>query len=1021
MSRVKAMCEEVRARPLFSCQDAERVGRQLYGLAAQAVELPSERDRNFLLRVSMGEQYVLKVANLGASRLVVECQNKAMRELGRHGIPCPQPLPTRDGQDLAEVEGRDGQRYLVRLVTYLPGAVLAVANPHTPALLRKVGALFGAMDRVLASVSCRAFERVLDWDLARAPEVITKYKDLIPDPAGRSLIEAYLPLYEAVSGTLAQLRRSLIHNDGNDYNILVGPPAWDRDVVGVLDFGDMLVSYTVAEVAVVSAYAMLGKEDPVAAAAAVVAGYHQTFPLHEDELQVLYPLICMRLCLSACIAAYQKKAAPDNEYLSISEAGVWDTLWRLREVSPQLAHYRLREACGLEPCPKSTAIRAWLAQNRDQLGPVISPDALRKPLVLDLSVGGSDAGSPHQWTDVGAFSSMLWGKVEGAGATVGIGRYDEARPFYTSPLFRGNGPRTVHLGLDLFLRAGEPVLAPLDGVVHSVRDNSGPLNYGPTLILRHPACGDRPEFYVLFGHLSRELLQKVQPGMPVQRGQVIGRVGSSEENGGWPPHLHVQLIADLLGFEGDFPGVAAPDQRAVWRSICPDPSPLLGEAHISGTRASSRGAAEVLELRRRFFSPVLSVAYRQPLQVVRGYFQYLYDEEGRPYLDAVNNVPIVGHCHPRVVEAACRQMMTVATNTRYVHEKLVEYAERLTATLPEPLRICFFVCSGSEANELALRLARAVTGGKETIVLDGAYHGNTTSLIEISPYKFNGPGGQGAPAHVRVVPTPDRYRGLYRGGSAEVGRQYAHHVGEVIAELQAQGKKRPIFICESLMGCAGQIVLPESFLAEAFKLVRASGGVCIADEVQVGFARVGSHFWGFQTQNVVPDIVTMGKPIGNGFPLGAVVTTPEVAAAFDTGMEYFNTFGGNPVACAVGLAVLDVIAEERLQENAHRVGAYLLKGLGELMERHPIIGDVRGKGLFIGVELVRDREEKTPATEEAAYVVERMKEKGILIGRDGPFANVLKIKPPLVFTEADAERLVTALDQVLDEDFVARS
>ncbi len=273
---------------------------------------------------------------------------------------------------------------------------------------------------------------------------------------------------------------------------------------------------------------------------------------------------------------------------------------------------------------------------------------------------------------------------------------------------------------------------------------------------------------------------------------------------------------------------------------------------------------------------------------------------------------------------------------------------------------------------------------------------------------------------MHVVPTPDGYRGLYRGQGPEVGRRYAQHVAEVVAQLQERANARPIFICEPLMGCAGQIVLPEGFLAEAYQAVRRAGGVCIADEVQVGFARVGSHFWGFQTQNVLPDIVTMGKSIGNGFPLGAVVTTPEVAKAFDTGMEYFNTFGGNPVACAVGLAVLDVIAEEGLQENAARVGRHLLDQLGELKERHAVIGDVRGRGLFIGVELVRDREGLAPATEEAAYVVERMKEQGVLIGRDGPCANVLKIKPPLVVTEEDALRLVAALDQVLDEDLVAR-
>ena len=1014
------MGEDVRLRPRLTPQEAAQVARALYGLEAAVSELPSERDQNFLLRVASGEQYVLKVVNPGAERPVLECQNVVMATLHRHGIPCPQPLPTLDGQLLGEATDSQGTTYLLRLVTFLPGTPLALVKPHTPGLLREVGSLFGTIDRILETLERPPLARELDWDLQGAVGVIGRCMDYISDAERRSLIDDYLELFAHVADKLSGLRRSLIHNDGNDYNLLVGPPAWERHVVGVLDFGDMVFSYTMAEVAVAAAYTMLHGEDPIGAAAEVAAGYHSTFPLHEGELEVLYPLICMRLCLSACLAARQRRLVADNDYLSISEQGVWQTLQRLRHVPLPLAHYRLRHACGLVPCPQGVKVASWLGENRARLGPVLRHDLMRQAVLFDFTVGGADAGSPPQWQDVASLSKSVFDKIVAAQANVGVGRYDEARPFYTSPLFAGNEARTVHLGVDLFVRAGEPVLAPLDGIVQSVQDNAGPLDYGPTVILRHPANGEQPEFFTLYGHLSRKTLAAIRPGASVARGDIIGWVGTSAENGGWPPHVHVQVIADLLGNRGDFPGVAAPSQRAVWLSICPDPSPLLGGTPACAAAPQGLGVEELLARRRRLFSPALSVAYRHPLHLVRGYRQFLYDAEGRIYLDAVNNVPHVGHSHPRVVEAAWRQMALLNTHTRYLHELLVEYAERLTATLPEPLRVCFFVCSGSEANELALRLARSFTGGKEVIVLDGAYHGNTTSLIDVSPYKFKGPGGRGCPPYVHVVPTPDPYRGVHRRGETELGKRYAAHVKEVVATLASRGLPPPTFICESLMGCAGQIVLPEGFLAEAYRAVREHGGVCIADEVQVGFGRVGSHFWGFQTQSVVPDIVTLGKPIGNGFPLAAVITTPEIAAAFHTGMEYFNTFGGNPVACAVGLAVLEVIAEERLQENALRVGTRLKHALTELMARHAIIGDVRGMGLFLGVELVLDREQLTPATEQAAYVVERMKELGVLIGRDGPFANVLKIKPPLVFTAADADRLVAALDRVLGEDFVAQ-
>jgi 4-aminobutyrate aminotransferase-like enzyme len=425
---------------------------------------------------------------------------------------------------------------------------------------------------------------------------------------------------------------------------------------------------------------------------------------------------------------------------------------------------------------------------------------------------------------------------------------------------------------------------------------------------------------------------------------------------------------------------------------------------------------ELLAERAERIGPSLSIAYRRPLHIVRGWRQHLYDADGQRYLDAVNNVAHVGHAHPRVNDAAARQANLLNTNTRYLHENLLRYAERLSATLPHPLSVCYFVCSGSEANELALRLARAHTRRRGVVVIGGAYHGNTSSLIELSPYKFDGPGGEGAPAHVRVAALPDGYRGSYRGSGEETGTRYAASVRDALASLDEAGIPAGAFFCEPMPGCGGQIVFPDSYLRQAYAHARAAGAVCVADEVQTGFGRAGTHFWAFETQDVVPDIVTLGKPIGNGHPLGAVVTTPEIAASFDNGMEYFNTFGGNPVSCATGLAVLDVIADERLQDNARVVGARMLEGLTELAERHALIGDVRGLGLYIGVELVLDRESRTPAGTHASYIANRMRDHGILLSTDGPDHNVLKVKPPMVLDVADAHRLVGALDRIMQED-----
>ena len=420
---------------------------------------------------------------------------------------------------------------------------------------------------------------------------------------------------------------------------------------------------------------------------------------------------------------------------------------------------------------------------------------------------------------------------------------------------------------------------------------------------------------------------------------------------------------------------------------------------------------QLLELRKKYLSPSLSLSYDNPLHIVRAEGQFLFDAKANRYLDAVNNIQHVGHCHPKVVDAACKQYGVLNTNTRYLDETVISYAKDLTKYLPNELKTCFFTNSGSESNDLALRLARTATGSKETIVLDGAYHGHVSSLIDISPYKHNSKGGSGPPNYVHTLPIPDSYRGKYRGEEAHSG--YIDELKKIIFSIKKNGKKISAFVVESIMGCGGQLILPKGFLKSAFDLVREEGGVCIADEVQIGFGRVGSHFWGFETANVQPDIVTMGKSMGNGHPLSVVVAKKQITDKFNNGMEYFNSFGGNPVSCAVGKAVLSVIEEEKLQQNAHKVGKYLLKKLKNLQDEFPLIGQVRGMGLFIGVELIKEGSKLIPARKEAEKVVNGMMRKRILLSTDGPDHNVIKIKPPMVFNIENADELVLKLSKVL--------
>jgi len=397
--------------------------------------------------------------------------------------------------------------------------------------------------------------------------------------------------------------------------------------------------------------------------------------------------------------------------------------------------------------------------------------------------------------------------------------------------------------------------------------------------------------------------------------------------------------------------------------------------------------------RFKHVSKALSVSYRKPIKMEKAAFQYMYDAEGQTYLDARNNISHVGHCHPKVTAASQHAMLTLNTNTRYVYDELNAYAARLIKKFSGPLNKVFFVNSGSAASDLALRLAYTHTQKEKVLVMEQGYHGNTTAAIDISHYKFSSLGGNGRKENILMAPSfiPDQVRTIELIGKEE---------GNIAA-----------FIAEPIIGCAGQIPLPADYFKEIYPVIRQQGGVCISDEVQTGFGRLGEVFWGFELYDVVPDIVILGKPIGNGHPMAAVITTDKIAESFDNGMEFFSSFGGNPVSCAIGLAVLDVIEEEHLQDNALKVGNYLKERLIELKDKHSCIGDVRGAGLFLGVEFIKDTKE--PATDLTSMISNVLKDRYIMVGVDGPYENVIKIKPPLCFTSENANQLVDALDDVL--------
>ncbi|MGI9229759.1 MAG: aminotransferase class III-fold pyridoxal phosphate-dependent enzyme [Gammaproteobacteria bacterium] len=778
------MSATVALSPGFSASRIKAFVKKNYNLQISKVtELGGYIDQNFLLECDTGDKFVCKVHDGREQRAVLDFQNRTMQHLSAklHTPAFPQIIKSNSGEEITEISSETGQQCLVRVLIYLEGTLLKDVKKFSPALLGNVGKTMGEMDMALQGFYHAAANRPdIPWDLKNTPQIrhITRY---IENTHQRRLAEYFFLQYDnVVSPVLVNLRKSVVHNDIHRYSILVNG---EKEISGIIDFGDAVYTHTVTNIAISMSDLLVQSENLVPDAAEILGAYHRVFPLTEDEISILYYLICTRLSIYGAMSAWSAKTKPSNAHTQIKTKEVWMLLEKLLAINPGYAEDALRKACDF---------------------PVLQ-DKLRK-------------------------------------------------------------------------------------------------------------------------------------------------------------------------------------------------------------QADSN-----LKKRKKYFPGSLYTHYTVPISITAGALQYLYDDSGKTYLDCVNNVCQWGHCHPRIVRAGQKQMADLNTNSRYLYSQMADYAERLASIFPDPLNVCFFVNSGSEANDLAVRLARTYTGQNDIVVIDAAYHGNSTLCTEISPDRVDRKGGPRLPDYVHKTTLPDTFRGEYKCHDREAGKKYATHVVAIIEELGKKDLSPAAFIAESLIGTGGQFVLPDGYLQNVYSHIRDAGGLCIADEVQVGFGRTGNNIWCFESQGVVPDIVTMGKPIGNGHPMAAVITTREIADAFDNGVTYFNTFGGNPVSCAIGLAVLDVLEEENLQENTQLMGRLLMDGLNKLMQKHSIIGDVRGLGLYIGVELVKDRNSLEPASEEAKAIIEKMKARSILLNTNGEHNNIIKIKPPIIINEYDVKRIVNTLDEVLTE------
>lgn len=986
-----------------------------YNLEGELSHLPGEIDFNFLVKAKGLPACILKISRIDQDWSYIDFQVKILTFLSSDNsvFTVPKLIPNKLGQICCEISDLDGKKRIVRLLRWVPGRLWSSVNPVLDELRFDLGRSLGSITGALSSFSHPLAHRSLDWDIAKGIW-IKDHLDLFADDQ-QWVLSYFLQLFEKEKKLYDQLRKTVVHNDCNDNNIVVSKNLIHPKINAIIDFGDSVYTQIINDLAIACAYAIMNYPDPLQAALPIVKGYHNAYALEEKELAHLYTAIGMRLAISVSKSAINKTNEPENVYLQISERPAWELLQKWKNVDPEFAHYSFRDACSFQAHPQEAAFHKF-AQDETCTVETLFPETDRKDVYpLDLSVSSKWMGHEQEFNDPEWFQYKINTLQKEQAGKIIAGGYLEPRSFYTTAAFektgnKGRESRTVHLGTDFWLPALTPVHVLFDGEIVTAVYDGLEKGYGGLIIVKHMI--KKVSFFTLYGHLSKESVSSRKCGEIIKKGQFLAVLGNYQENGHWVPHLHFQLMLSLLDHKNDFPGVAFHNQTEVWKSICPDPNLLFKLGSLE--QKTYEGKNEILQDRKEHLGKSLSLQYKDPVHVVRGTGAYLMDYFGRKYLDTVNNVAHVGHEHFRVVKAGQEQMALLNTNTRYLHENINLLARELLETLPKELCVVHFVNSGSEANELAIRMARAATGERDFIASQVGYHGNTNACVDVSSYKFDGKGGKGKPDYTHIFPLPDAFRGKYRGSNS--GKQYAEEVQKCIETIHKKGRSPAGMIIESIISCGGQIELPQGFLTSAFSAVRKAGGVCISDEVQTGCGRVGKTFWGFELHEVIPDIVTIGKPLGNGHPVAAVVCTREIAEKFANGMEYFNTFGGNPVSCAIGTAVLQVIKEEKLQEQALLSGFYLKSALSRLAEEFPVIGDVRGQGLFLGFELVS--KEMKPLGDHASYLVNRMKDLGILMSTDGPDNNVLKIKPPLVFNKENAMELITVLRRVLLEDFM---
>ncbi|MFJ4163942.1 aminotransferase [Microbacterium sp. NPDC089698] len=948
-------------RPDIEGDQVSRIAVEHFGVNGRVTELGSQQDRNFRVDPETGDGLLLKVNHPSVPADVLDLQVRISDRLREAGVATPAVLRTVAGARSFPVTIGQGVTARVCAFELLSGASLAELSALSGTQAEELGLLAGRAVAALRDLQHPAQRRDIQWELGRGLEVVEELQGDLPAERREACLSGARQAAAALSALAPELPRQIIHGDLTSDNILRD----DRGAMWIVDLGDAGESWRIAELAILAAD-VLARTGSVAMVGRVVRGFASEVDVSDEELAALWPMMILRGAVLAASGWSQLRIDPGNEYARERVEHEWAVFEAALGHGVAQATANLRLAAGRAHAPGL------------EYAAVLS--GVGSAEIVDLGIR-SEALDGGRWLAPSAERDLVR-EALGRGS-VAVMRFGEARLTRVAPEVGRAAPTRARC-VELWARPGTEVRAPFAGELVERRGG---------LELTADGIALRWEGIVL----------PVLGG--VAAGERIGQISADAEGLG---HLVVTrylpgaapepLFVDADGeYESD--GAADPS-RILGLTVLPDPE--LRVHRERARRDKAMGSAS-----ERY--------YERPPQIERGWGTRLIDTQGRAYLDMVNNVTAIGHSHPRLAARVGRQLNLLNTNSRFLYEAYADFCEKLLAYSPDPsLDAVIPVNSGSEAIDLALRLARAATGKQDVIAVREGYHGWTLGADSVSTSAYDNPSALASrPEWVHLVDAPNAYRGPFRG--ADAGARYAGQVRDLAARLASEGSGPAAFLCEPVLGNAGGVIPAPGYLAEAYEAVRSQGGLAIADEVQVGYGRLGAAFWGSQMLGVVPDIIAVAKAAGNAYPVGAVLTRREIVDALREEGMFFSSAGGAPASAVAGSAVLDVIRDEGLIANAAYVGEHLQRRLEELGERHALIGAVHGAGLYLGVELVRDRMTQEPAAAETAWLCERLLALGVVMQATSERQNVLKVKPPLVLTIEEAEGFVQALDQALRE------